>query len=86
MVNQTVHNTSLSIPDVGQPLANAAKADSSILDTWSKSDAQNFSMEALSDFVLSEPFEVTGDLEQDNSILATLPGDIFTNNSQDALA
>ncbi len=86
MVNQTVDNSSLSNPDLGQPLANAAKANSSILNTWSASDAQSFSMEALSDFVLSEPLEVPSDLEQGNSILATLPGNISTNNSQDASA
>ncbi len=86
MVNKTVDNSSSANPDLGQPLANATEADSSMLNTWAESDAQDFSMEAISDYVLGEPFEFSGNLEQGDSILATLPGDISTNNSQDASA
>ena len=86
MLNRTVDNSSSANPDLGQPLANATQADSSILNTWTESDAQNFSMEALSDYVLGEPFEFSSNLEQGDSILVTRPGDISTNNSQDASA
>lgn len=86
MVNNTIGNSSLSTPDSGQPLANVVKDDSSMLSTWSQSDAQDFTMEAISDFVLDEPIEVSSDLEQGDSILLTLPGDNSTDNLQDATA
>ena len=86
MVNKIISNSSLSTPDLGQPLANAAQDDSSMLNTWSQSDAQEFTMEAISDFVLDEPIEGFGDIELDDSNLAILPGDNPTNYSQDATA
>ena len=84
MVNTNIGNSSLSTPDLGQPLANTTQDDSSILNTWSQSDAQEFTMEAISDFVLDEPIEDSSDLEQGDSISATLPGDNSTNDSQEA--
>lgn len=86
MVNKTVGNSSLSTLDLGQPLAIAASDGSSVLNTWSQSDAQEFTMEAISDFVLDEPIEDFSDLEQGDSILTTFPGDNPTDNSQDATA
>lgn len=86
MVNKTTDNSSSANPNLSQPLANVTKADSSILNTWVGSDAQNFSMEAISDYVLGEPFEFSSNLEQGDSILATLPGNVSTHNSQDASA
>ena len=84
MVNKTVDNSSSANPDLGQPIANATNADSSMLNSWAESGVQNFSMEAISEYVLGEPFEFSSNLEQGDSILVTLPGDISTNNSQDA--
>ena len=86
MANKTVGNSSLSSPDLGPPLANAASDGSSVLNTWSQSDARDFTMEAISDFVLEEPIEDSSDLEQGDSIFATLPGDKSTTNLQDATA
>ena len=86
MVNKTVGNSSLSIPELAQPLANGASDGSSVLNTWSQSDAQDFTMEAISDFVLDDPIEDSSDLEQGDSIFATLPGDKSTVNLQDATA
>ena len=86
MVNETVGNSSSSNPDLGKPLANTTNADSSMLNTWGEFDNQNSSMEAISDYVLGEPFESSSNLEQGASILATLPGDISANSSQDASA
>ena len=86
MVNKNIGNSSSSTPYLGQPLANAARDDSSMLNTWSQSDAQEFTMEAISDFVLEEPIEDSSDLEQGDSSSATLPGDNSTNHSQDATA
>lgn len=43
-------------------------------------------MEAISDFVLDEPIEGFGDIEQDDSNLAILPGNDPTTYSQDATA
>ena len=86
MVNKTVDNSSSANPDLGQPLASATNANSSILNTWGESDIQNFSMEAISDYVVGEPLELSSNLEQGDSILVTLPGDISTNSSQDASA
>ena len=86
MVNKTISNSSLSTSDRGQALANAVKDNSSMLNTWSESDAQDFTMEAISDFVLEEPIEDSSDLEQGDSSLATLPGDNSTDYSQDVTA
>ena len=86
MVDKATDNTSSANPNLRQPLANVTKADSSILNTWAGSDAQTFSMEAISDYVLGEPFEFSSNLEQGDSILATLPGNVSMNNSQEASA
>ena len=86
MANKTVGSSSLSPPDLSQSLANAASNGSSVLNTWSQSDARDFTMEAISDFVLEEPIEDSSDLEQGDSIFATLPGDKSTTNLQDATA
>ena len=86
IVNKTVNNPSSANPDLGEPLANATDANSSMLNTWGESDVQNFSMEATYDYVISEPFEFSSNLEQEENILMTLPGDISTNNAQDASA
>ena len=86
MVNETIGNSSSSNPDLGKSLANTTNADSSTLDTWAESDNQNFSTEPISDYVLGEPFEFSSNIERGASILATLPGDVSANNSQDASA
>ena len=86
MVNKTIGKSSMSTPDLGQPLANAAQDDSSTLNTWSQSDAQDFTMEAISDFVLNESIEDSSDLEQGDSNLPYSPGDNSTNSLQDATA
>ena len=86
MVNKTVDNPSSANHDLGELLANATNANVSMLNTWGESDVQNFSMEAISDYVVGKPFELSSNLEQEGNILVTLPGDISTNDSQDASA
>ena len=57
-----------------------------MLNTWSESNVQNFSIGASSDFVLGEPIEVSSIVEQADGSLPTLPGDVSANSSQDASA
>ena len=86
MANTTVGNSSSSTPDLGQPLPKATQDDSSSLNTWSQSDAQEFTMEAILDFVLNEPIEDSSDLEKGDSISANLLGDKLIKASQEATA
>ena len=85
MVNKTADSSSAS-PDLGQPSADATDAIFSMLNTWGESDVQNFSMEAISDYVVGEPFELSSNLAQEDNILVALPGDISMNISEDASA
>ncbi len=79
--NTTQGNSSTVV--VGEPPGKYSAYNYSSLNNWTELDVQNFTFPDSGNFV-EDPFVFSNTLEEGNSTLVTLPGDLPMITSQDA--